>query len=313
MEFNSYAGFYKDNYLRSSYEFIYAKCLEKLNIDYKVEETNYILANGASYKPDFFLYDNNRLIKIVEIKSEHKSRIKKAKNKIALLKKQINIDIELIRKKQLKKICKKLNLDFYKLTQEWINNKNTSKNHILEGELNPLFGKKHTEKSKKLIGQKSKERFKNKKFRKKHSKAVKRAMEKIDTSKLGHRKTRTLMKCKICKNKFKVIKDSSKQFCSRTCAAENALKYSNEKQKEKRKKRNKEIRKKVKEIIKSNSEFVLSIPYNNISSNFEKLFEEILKEYNLKDLRNISFAFYNDYSYGIKNMLKHFKEIARTD
>ena len=130
MDFSSYAGFYKSNYLRSSYEFVYAKCLEKLNIDYEVEETTYVLENGTSYKPDFFLYDNHKLVKIVEVKSEYKSRIKKAKIKINLLQEQIDIEIELIRKKQLKKLCKKIGLDFYKLTQNWIDNKNTSKNHV---------------------------------------------------------------------------------------------------------------------------------------------------------------------------------------
>ncbi|MBM7555961.1 NUMOD3 domain-containing DNA-binding protein [Halanaerobacter jeridensis] len=313
MDFNSYAGFYRNNYLRSSYEFVYAKCLERLNIDYEVEETTYFLENGTSYKPDFFLYDNDELVKIVEIKSEYKSRIKKAKTQIALLQNQVDITIELIRKKQLKNLCKKIGLNFYELTQSWIDNKNTSKNHVLEGELNPLFGKKHTQKTKKLIGQKSKERFKDKKFREKHSNAVKKAMKKVDTSKLGNKKSRISKRCKICGDEFLVIETSNRKFCSKTCAAANALKFSNRKQKIERKKRNKEIRKQVKKVINSNSEFILSIPYNDISSSFEKLFKEILIKYNLKDLRNIAFAFYGDYSYSMKSMLKDFKRIAQTD
>jgi hypothetical protein len=54
-------------WIRSSYEFIYAKYLDKIKSDWDVECKTYIV-NGRVYKPDFFIFDNDVLYKIVEIK-----------------------------------------------------------------------------------------------------------------------------------------------------------------------------------------------------------------------------------------------------
>jgi len=69
-------GFYynaskkKYEFLRSSYEFAYAKYLTLANKNWGVEERTYLLNSGAYYRPDFFVYDQNwTLEKIVEIKS----------------------------------------------------------------------------------------------------------------------------------------------------------------------------------------------------------------------------------------------------
>lgn len=58
-------------WLRSTYEFIIAKWLDKLNADWKVEEKCYVLSNGERYRPDFFVYENNELKTIIETKSRY--------------------------------------------------------------------------------------------------------------------------------------------------------------------------------------------------------------------------------------------------
>ena len=71
-----YAGFYKELYLRSSYEYAYAKYLVYHSIPWSYEDKVFDLGYKL-YKPDFFFYDQNgKIIKIVEIKS----RDKKAKD-----------------------------------------------------------------------------------------------------------------------------------------------------------------------------------------------------------------------------------------
>lgn len=56
-------------WLRSTYEFIYAKFLNKIGINWKTEQNVYELSDGTNYRPDFFIYDENwNLEKIVEIK-----------------------------------------------------------------------------------------------------------------------------------------------------------------------------------------------------------------------------------------------------
>ena len=54
-------------WLRSSYEYIYAKWLDKNKIDWDVECKRFEVA-GKLYKPDFFIFEEGKLVKIVEIK-----------------------------------------------------------------------------------------------------------------------------------------------------------------------------------------------------------------------------------------------------
>lgn len=61
-------------YLRSTYEYIYAKWLDKNLIDWKYEFIQYKLSNGETYRPDFFIFENLELSKIVEIKGFYNNR-----------------------------------------------------------------------------------------------------------------------------------------------------------------------------------------------------------------------------------------------
>lgn len=59
-------------WLRSTYEYIYAKWLDKLNTIWKYEVKSFKLSNGESYRPDFFIYDDMENLQcIVEIKSRY--------------------------------------------------------------------------------------------------------------------------------------------------------------------------------------------------------------------------------------------------
>jgi hypothetical protein len=56
-------------WLRSTYEYIFAKWLNRTEQKWKMEETHYKIGN-STYRPDFFIYDSTftKLEKIVEIK-----------------------------------------------------------------------------------------------------------------------------------------------------------------------------------------------------------------------------------------------------
>jgi len=56
-------------WLRSTYEYIFAKWLNRTKQKWKMEETHYKIGN-STYRPDFFIYDSTftKLEKIVEIK-----------------------------------------------------------------------------------------------------------------------------------------------------------------------------------------------------------------------------------------------------
>jgi hypothetical protein len=57
-------------WLRSSWEYGYAKFLNENKIEWDVEVNSYLLHDGRYYRPDFFIYENNNLLKVVEIKSK---------------------------------------------------------------------------------------------------------------------------------------------------------------------------------------------------------------------------------------------------
>jgi hypothetical protein len=64
-------------WLRSSWEYIYAKWLDNNNYKWDVELKTYLLKNNK-YRPDFFiLNENNEIIKIIEVKGYWKDKLYK--------------------------------------------------------------------------------------------------------------------------------------------------------------------------------------------------------------------------------------------
>jgi AraC-like DNA-binding protein len=95
---NGIQGYYTNKqgnkfWLRSCWEYIYAKWLDENDIFYSYELKQYILSDGTSYRPDFFILDDKGNIKeIVEIKGY----IKDKSYKVNLLEKEYNINIKII-------------------------------------------------------------------------------------------------------------------------------------------------------------------------------------------------------------------------
>jgi len=80
--------FNKYVWLRSTYEYIFAKWLDFQNIKWDIEVEMFKLKDSW-YRPDFFIYKNNKVVKIVEIKG-YKYRENEKSNE---LNKQLNIDV----------------------------------------------------------------------------------------------------------------------------------------------------------------------------------------------------------------------------
>lgn len=89
--FNKY--FNKYVWLRSTYEYIFAEWLDKNKIIWDTEVSTFILDENVSYRPDFFIYDeNNKLIKIIEIKGYYDNRAFKVKE----LNEKLDIEVILL-------------------------------------------------------------------------------------------------------------------------------------------------------------------------------------------------------------------------
>lgn len=88
-------------WLRSSWEYIYAKWLDKHKVDWKYEDYGITLSNGERYRPDFLIYENGILTKIVEIKGYFDNRRYKAE----ILKEDLKDKISVIIIDDIKDYC----------------------------------------------------------------------------------------------------------------------------------------------------------------------------------------------------------------
>lgn len=89
-------------WLRSSWEFIYAKWLNSQpNIIWDVETKQYKLENNTSYRPDFFIYNKDGEIDtIIEVKGYWKDKV----YKVDMLRKEYKVNVVLI--DDIKPYCK---------------------------------------------------------------------------------------------------------------------------------------------------------------------------------------------------------------
>lgn len=160
--------FGKKVFLRSMQEFIYAKYLDLLKIYYLTENITYNI-NGVNYKPDFFIYDGEfeRLNKIVEIKYTNREKSQYQKE-YSLHFSKLGIGYEVLSKSDIKTMIRNNNIstdDIFEWKQNFV--KNYSR-FDYTGEKNPMYGVRHSKKTKKKIGNKTKEYFKDPDVVRKH-------------------------------------------------------------------------------------------------------------------------------------------------
>jgi hypothetical protein len=159
-------------FLRSTLEFIYARSLDIDRVSYRTEEISYIIGN-KTYKPDFFLYEKEKLTKIVEIKG-NKPEALKAKERYSPFFLVLGVDYEVMW--AFWKMISKYHLedDIIRWKEKSIKDYNKIS---YAGENNPRFGQHCSEETKALIGFKAKERFKDPEYRKKASNSQKKRAE----------------------------------------------------------------------------------------------------------------------------------------
>lgn len=194
-----YSGYVEINnikyYCRSSVEYVYLLylCMYKYNKTYyRVEMENIIYHfNDISYKPDIFIYQDNVLIKIYEIKSD-KTYLQDEKYHQAILYfKQIGIDYEII--DNLSDILKSYP-DIKNKLKEW-KIENALIHHDMRGKNNPMYGIKHSDKTKEKIRNAAKERFANEAYRYRYKELMKR----VNTNRDHNKTIRSRLKNKIKK------------------------------------------------------------------------------------------------------------------
>ncbi|GGA68236.1 restriction endonuclease [Ornithinibacillus halotolerans] len=302
-----YAGYYKEHYLRSSYEYAYARYLDFKKISWSYESEVYDIGYKL-YKPDFFLYDENgNLTKIVEVKSRNRNEKAKALNALEIISKRYNIDCELVSYEELLEIYKKLPFSLTATINEWINSNSTTINKAAFGKLNGHYNMVHSEETKRIIGNHTKKLWQS------NSLSKQRMVEGLRNSGLSQkgkikipREERT---CIECNSKYIVIRTSTKKYCSRTCSGNSAIRKATQAYVIQRNDIHINIKKFIIKWSVSNRELVLSIPYNRISSSLAPLINKIEELYGVKDMRVISKAVFGK-DCGRKELLKFMKKVC---
>lgn len=112
-------GYYKNRsgelvWLRSSWEYAYAKYLDDTNVDWKFEVRNYLLADGSTYRPDFFIYENDKLVEVVEVKSFYFETAQKRVEKAKRASNEFGFRLKIVGETELREIC-----NLRKSLREW--------------------------------------------------------------------------------------------------------------------------------------------------------------------------------------------------
>lgn len=302
-----YAGFYKNHYLRSSYEYAYAVYLDHFSIPWSYEDQVFEI-DGRSYKPDFFFYDQyGNLVKIVEIKSRNKIAIERAKERLKFIEEVYQIDTELISYEELLSIYQQMPVSLNFVITNWITSDKTTINKAARGALNGHYGLRHTEESKRRIGEHTKMLWES------DSPAKKRMVE-------GLRKSGSIQKgkiktprenrcCTLCFTVFTVMKTSTRIYCSRECSGKVAVKLATNSYVEKRKSIHDGIKSYIIQWTMENKDLVLSTPFNKINSTIKPMTDEIYRQYNVKDIRVISSAVFG-VDRGRKELLRFMKQLC---
>ncbi|MEH7306869.1 restriction endonuclease [Neobacillus drentensis] len=254
------------------------------------------------YKPDFFFYNqNNLLVKIVEIKSKDRVAKDNARQALKTIEDKYKIKCELISYEELLKMYKDLPFSLTSTITEWIESKETTVNKAAYGKLNGHFNLKHSETSKKRIGEHTKELWATDGI------AKQRMLEGLRKSGLAQKgklkKPRESRNCQECGLEFKVIKTSPQKFCSQSCAGKLAIRNATEAYIEKRSQLHESIRKYIIQWSIENSEIVLVTPLNKIKTTIKPLIDNIQKEFGVKDFRVISKAVFGE-DCGRKELIK---------
>ncbi|WP_316569633.1 restriction endonuclease [Neobacillus sp. YIM B06451] len=299
-----YAGFYKGHYLRSSYEYAYAKYLDYHSIPWSHEDSTFDLGYKL-YKPDFFIYDQyGNLIKIIEIKSRNKEAKIEAKRALDIIIERYNVECELISYEELLKLYESLPFSLTSTITEWIVSNNTTIHKAANGKLNGHFNLKHGKNTKKIIGEHTRKLWAS------DSPARRKMLEGLKKSgmKKGYIKVpREIRICTECVKEFKVLVTSPQKFCSQSCAGKVAIRNATARYMDKRK----SIRNSLKDYIVKwsidNKEIVLETPLNKIKPTMEPLVINIQKQFGVKDFRVISGAVFGE-DRGRKELIRFMKE-----
>lgn len=305
-----YTGWYKEIYLRSFLEFAYAYYLDNKHVNWKYEQEIFYLDEEVSYKPDFYIYDNkNNLIKIVEVKGNgnKETGILKAE----LFRQKYSHKLEMIFYKDLVKLYREeMPMRLNTAKNKWINDYGATLENKLDGEYNPMFGRKQSEKTRKLISKKAKLRFDTGKYFETNTKKMieyNRSTNYEHTRRRRSEREQRVCLYEKCAEIFEVTIASKKRYCTHECVLRNNSKMANEAYLKKVKSSHEQIAQCVHEWSLKNKCAITNMKLNRIKEPLTPMYDLIEKSIGIKDIRTITIAVLGE-DKGRKELVKYLKE-----
>jgi endogenous inhibitor of DNA gyrase (YacG/DUF329 family) len=308
-----YNGYYKGIYLRSFLEFSYAYYLDQKKTKWKYEVEIFELKN-VRYKPDFFIYnENGELTKIVEVKGE--GNLKTGLEKVNAFKEFYpKIEIEILTYKDLVKLYQsEMPIRLNRAKKIWLTEYKAEMKTEVSGKNNPMYEHNHSEKTKNLISEKAKERWTDKSY-KEH---MIKSFQNRNYNWLRHDKSeRMIASCPNCNTLFTKTIASKKVFCCKECFYINHKSFLEEQRKignQIRVKQRKENDNNIKHFIikwaNENAYVFKDVKLNRIQEILNPMYEEIEKQFGVKDKRSISKAIFGQ-DKGRKEMVIFLKNLV---
>lgn len=309
-----YSGYYKGFYLRSSYEYAFAKYLDDRKIDWKYEQKSFDL-NGEIYVPDFFIYRNNSFLGVVEVKSNKSEEIQKGKEKLQKLEKYYFIKGELISLSELNRLYKeqyKDNSKLNKVLKEWKENKNNKLYSSIWDE-NGNLSKEQITIMKKTISKQTKQRWKNPEMKEKMLEgALKGALTLKNRKGKWFKVEREKRNCAKCGKEFVVIKTSSQKYCSTKCPSEIGAVMAKELIDKENAAKSEAIKQITHQWIVGKEKKILNTKFNRIGNTLNSLVDEIYNELGIRDIRTITKHLIGKEK-GRKDLLQYLKNLCEKD
>ena len=303
-----YAGYYKDTYLRSTLEFIYASYLDSIGRSWLYEYKTLYLITGESYKPDFYIPELDTYVEIKGdcYKAEDSIRIKKFID-------ELDIEVELLVEKDLKQLIKTTNLHYNELKNYWKTIAKKENNN--KGTLNPRYNREVSEVTKNKIREGVKEAWKNPVVRQSYLDAL----SKRDYSNLKGklRSKRVVLLCKNCKKEFIVTEKQQLKriYCSVECVAHTTSHLAREAKAANKNRDRIQIKNLINTYLEVHYLNFKNVKYNRLNKLLNPLIEYIYTLTGIKDIRSISIAYTGQVvtrKQFMNHILVHIENVRRT-
>lgn len=283
MNGRTYCGHYKGNYLKSTLEYIYARYLDYMGINWEYEAKTFYLSTGGAYKPDFVLSDGS----YVEVKGGFNYEIDLPR--IKGFEKEYGVTVKIIQEKDLRQMIRSTPMVYEHLKKEW---KQLAKGFGMDtsGENNPRYGAKVSNITRAKIAARAKSRMEDPEYKRKwlearkNSEKVQRQTDRLKAYNFV-KQYRVFVTCQQCEKEFEVLyrKNKPQQFCSYNCS--NAATFSKTSSEN-----SSLIQKMALDFAKNHAQAILSCKLNKIKPVLQPFYDQIEQKFGIKDERTLSKA-----------------------